>query len=97
MFRRAMEMGLKQFTPEIEAWKLEKRIDKLSAAGAITQELKSWAHKIRLEGNDAIHEVPKPSKEEAEELRLFTELLLMYLFTLPTRVRANLPAAPAAS
>lgn len=92
MFRRALDVGLKEFPSEIDAWKLEKRIDKLADAGLITKDLQQWAHKIRLEGNEAVHELDNPTKEQAGELRLFTELVLIYLFTLPARVKANLPA-----
>lgn len=92
MFRRALDVGLKEFPSEIEAWKLEKRIDKLADAGLITKDLKEWAHKIRLEGNEAVHEIENPTKEQAEELRLFTELVLTYLFTLPHKVKANMPS-----
>lgn len=91
MFRRALDVALKEFPSEIDAWKLEKRIDKLADAGLITKDLKQWAHKIRLEGNEAVHELQNPSKQQAEELRLFTELVLTYLFTLPEKVRANMP------
>jgi hypothetical protein len=90
MFRRALDVGLKQFPSDIEAWRLEKRIDKLADAGAITKDMQTWAHKIRLEGNEAVHELDNPSKEQATELKLFTELFLTYLFTLPARVKANL-------
>lgn len=91
MFRRSLDVALKQFPSDIEAWKLEKRIDKLADAGHITKDLKEWAHKIRLEGNEAVHEIENPTKEQAEELRLFTELVLTYLFTLPHKVKANMP------
>lgn len=90
MFRRALDVGLKQFPSEIEAWRLEKRIDKLADAGSITRDIQKWAHKIRLEGNEAVHELENPTKEQATELKLFTELLLTYLFTLPARVKANM-------
>lgn len=90
MFRRAIDIGLKQFNDDIDAWKLEKRIDKLAAEGLITQDMKTWAHKIRLEGNEAVHELDEPSKEQTEDLKLFTEMLLTYLYTLPAKVRQQL-------
>ncbi len=90
MFRRALELGLKQHTPEIDAWKLEKRIDKLAAAHRITPDMQQWAHKIRLEGNEAVHELEAPTKEQATDLQLFTEMLLLYLYTLPAKVQRQL-------
>lgn len=90
MFRRALEISLKNFSPEIEAWRLEKRIDKLADEGLITADLKTWAHKIRLEGNEAVHEEDEPTREAATELQLFTEMVMTYLYTLPAKVQANL-------
>jgi hypothetical protein len=92
MFRRAIDVGTKLLSDEINAWKLDKRIDALANAGLITKDLQTWAHKIRLEGNEAIHEIDEPTKEQATELQLFTELVLTYLYTLPAKVKANLPA-----
>ncbi|MGY0665807.1 DUF4145 domain-containing protein [Bordetella bronchiseptica] len=89
MFRRSLEIALKQFSPDIEAWKLEKRIDKLASLHLITQDMKDWAHEIRLVGNEALHEEDVPSKKEAEDLMMFSEMLLTYLYTLPAKVRAR--------
>jgi hypothetical protein len=91
MFRRAIDIGTKLFSAEVNAWKLDKRIDKLATEGLITKDLQTWAHKIRLEGNEAVHEIDEPTKEQATELQLFTELVLTYLYTLPEKVKANLP------
>jgi hypothetical protein len=63
MFRRAIDVGTKQFSQDVDVWKLEKRIDKLHSEGLITKDLKDWAHKIRLEGNEAIHEIDEPTKK----------------------------------
>ena len=93
MFRRTIDVATKQYSDEIQAWNLEKRIDKLAAAGLITKDLQQWAHKIRLEGNGALHELDEPTFEQATELELFTELMLTYLFTLPAKIRVNLEAA----
>ena len=49
MYRRAMEQGLKAFSPDVEAWKLERRIDTLAAQHRITPELQAWAHELRLD------------------------------------------------
>jgi hypothetical protein len=90
MFRRSIDVGTKEFNTDIDVWRLEKRIDKLADEGLITKDLQAWAHKIRLEGNEAIHEIDEPTKEQATELQLFTELVLTYLYTLPAKVKANL-------
>ncbi|WP_244141526.1 DUF4145 domain-containing protein [Burkholderia gladioli] len=90
MYRRCLEIALKNFSPDIDAWKLEKRIDKLEASGLITKDLKTWAHRVRLDGNDALHEEEEFTRESATELEEFTRLLLTYLYTLPERIRQRL-------
>ena len=73
------------------------RIDALATKGVITQDLREWAHQIRLDGNDAVHDEDPFKKEEAEELLDFTELFLTYVYTLPGRLAAKKrPHAPPA-
>jgi hypothetical protein len=91
MFRRTIDVATKQLSEEVRAWGLEKRIDKFAKEGLLTKGLQEWAHKIRLEGNEAMHELEEPTKEQAVELQLFTELMLTYLYTLPAKVKANNP------
>ena len=52
------------------------RIDALEAKGALTTDLKDWAHQVRLGGNEAAHDESPDSKAEAEELLDFAELYL---------------------
>lgn len=86
MFRKSLELGLKDLSPEVEAWKLEKRIDKLAAIGRLTEDLKDWAHELRLDGNDAMHAETETSKEDAIQTRELTRFILTYLYTLPQSV-----------
>jgi hypothetical protein len=90
MFRRAIDIATRAFSTEVTAWKLEKRIDKFSDEGLLTKDMRIWAHKIRLEGNEAIHEDAEPTAEQATELQLFTQLLLVYMYTLPAKVQASI-------
>jgi hypothetical protein len=87
MYRKAMEVALKGLSPEIEAWKIEKRIDKMAAEGLITNDLKDWAHELRLDGNDAVHE-DEMTKEVIDQMHSLCTFLLTYLFTLPEQVKA---------
>ncbi|OXI34532.1 hypothetical protein CFB89_07175 [Burkholderia sp. AU16741] len=96
MFRRCLEIALKEHSPDIEAWKLEKRIDKLFTEGRITVDLKEWAHRIRLEGNDALHEAEEFTPETAGEMMEFTRMVLMYLYTLPERIKLRIETVEAA-
>ena len=90
MFRRTIDVATKQFSDEVEAGNLAKRIDKLAEADLITKDLQAWAHKIRLEGNEALHEIDEPSLDQAKELQQFTEMMLVYMFTLPAKIKANI-------
>lgn len=86
MLRKSMEVALKQFAPDIEAWKLEKRIDKLAAENLITPALKDWAHELRLDGNEALHGTEPATEELATRMERLTYFLLTYLYTLPAQV-----------
>jgi hypothetical protein len=71
------------------------RIDALANKGALTNDLKDWAHEVRLGGNEAAHDETPYSKEEAEELLDFAELYLTYVYTLPGRLKERRDRAAA--
>ena len=71
------------------------RIDALANKGALTGDLKDWAHQVRLGGNDAAHDEDPYSKEEAEELLDFAELYLTYVYNLPGRLKERRDRAAA--
>lgn len=85
-YRRCMELALKGFAPDVDAWKLEKRIDKLAAENRITSDLKDWAHELRLDGNEAIHGDDEATAEITSQMHHLTYFLLTYLYTLPKQV-----------
>ncbi len=86
MFRRSLEIGLKLLDPKSSEFKLLNRIDRLASEGKITNAIKEWSHQIRLDGNDALHEIEELTNDDAEQLHLFTKYSLLYLFTLPKQV-----------
>lgn len=93
-FRKALELGLKDLSPEIEAWKLEKRINKMAEMGLLTSDLSEWAHQLRLNGNEAVHEGEVDASKqaliaEAKSTRELTKFVLTYLFTLPGQIKAT--------
>lgn len=95
-YRRCMEIALKQFAPDVEAWKLEKRIDKLAAENRITPAIQQWAHELRLDGNEALHGDEDATEEMVDQMHHLTYFLLTYLYTLPNQieeVRARRAAA----
>lgn len=87
MYRKAMELGLKVLSPDIAAWKIEKRIDKMAAEGLITKDLQDWAHELRLDGNDVLHE-DEATSEMIDQMHSLCKFLLTYLYTLPEQVKA---------
>ncbi len=86
-FRRALELGLKDLSPDIEASKLVRRIDRMADEGKLTPAIKEWAHKLRIDGNDAIHEIEETTAKEAMELENLTRFILIYLYSLPERIK----------
>lgn len=85
MFRKTVEGAVSHLQGERAAnVPLAARINALAdLPGA----MRDWADIIRLGGNKAAHADGAPVLEEVEQAREFTELLLLYAFTLPTRVR----------
>ena len=68
---------------------LNKRIDEAASKHLITEDMKKWAHQIRLEANDSRH--PEQDKElatqkEAEQCLEFAMALAEILFVLPAKV-----------
>ena len=82
MFRKTLDTGLKKIDPSAKGNLLD-RIKSAAETGKITQDMADWADRIRLDGNDAAHEEDPFTPQQAEELHLFTRLVMMYLFSLP--------------
>jgi hypothetical protein len=82
MFRKTLDIGTRALDHNLPD-NLNKRIDVLVASGMITMDMGNWAHQIRLGGNEAVHDDDEFSKDDAADLAAFTELFLMYAFTLP--------------
>ena len=93
MFRKALERATAKIGPDSKSFRnkrLSDRIDSLHSQGLITEAMKDWAHAIRLEGNEAAHEIDEPfTEEQASEMQQFTEVFLLYAFTLPERIRRS--------
>jgi hypothetical protein len=85
-YRRTMELALKAFAPDVEAWKLEKRIDKLAAEHRITLDMQDWAHELRLDGNEALHGTDDATEEIADQMHHLAHFLLVYLYQLPAQI-----------
>lgn len=86
MSRKSLEVAVKTLAPGLSG-NLYNRIEQLAQQNLITPDLKDWAHIIRDDGNVAAHEEEPVSPEFAQELLSFTEMFLMYTFTMPALVK----------
>lgn len=93
MFRKALDAATRELDQSSAGKPLARRIDLLAESGRLTPDLKEWAHLIRLDGNQGVHDDEELSAEEIEQLKDFTELFLIYAFTLPAQVSARKEAA----
>ena len=67
---------------------LKSRIHTLAERQLITPAMRDWAHLIRLDGNAATHEEDAVfTKDDAKQMREFTQMFLLCAFTLPESVR----------
>lgn len=66
-------------------------VEFLAASGYVSPKGRGWVDHIRKKGNEATHEIHLMSKEDAEDLISFTEMLLKFIFEFPNRVPASTP------
>ncbi|PJL13327.1 hypothetical protein B9Y72_11330 [Stenotrophomonas maltophilia] len=93
MYRKALDVATRELDAALAGKNLAPRIDALHKSGRLTDDLKEWAHLIRLDGNHGAHDDDELSMEEISQLASFTELFLTYTFTLPAQVAARKAAA----
>lgn len=68
-------------------------VEHLANSGYVPPNGRGWVDHIRSKGNEANHEIRLMSKEDAEELISFAEMLLKFIYEFPQRV----PKPPVAS
>jgi hypothetical protein len=61
-------------------------IEYLASAGYVPPNGKGWVDHIRKKGNEANHEITLMTKADAEELIVFSEMLLKFIYEFPKRV-----------
>jgi hypothetical protein len=61
-------------------------VDFLASKGYIPPDGKGWVDHMRSKGNEANHEIKVMSKEDAQELVSFLEMLLKFVFEFPARM-----------
>ena len=66
----------------------------LAAQGYVPPNGRGWVDHIRKKGNEANHEIALMSKTDAEELVLFIEMLLKFMYEFPNKIPAQNPLRP---
>ena len=87
--RKTLEISTKGIDQSLASKPLARRIDDLHASGKLTQDIKDWAHEIRLNGNEATHDEDPFTSEQVDSLRKFVEAYLRYTYSLPALVAEN--------
>jgi hypothetical protein len=67
----------------------------LAEQGYIPPNGKHWVDHIRIKSNEANHEIAMMSKDEAEKLITFVQMMLKFIYELPNVVPAPVVPAPA--
>lgn len=90
MFRKVLQRATTELGPDTGKYKekkLKARIKSLADQQLITPAMAEWADFLRDEGNEATHEEEEEfTQEQARQMKDFTELFLIYAFTLPADV-----------
>ena len=69
-----------------EGLKFIEYVEYLATNGFIPPNGKSWVDHIRKKGNEATHEIALMTQADSNELIVFTEMLLKFIFEFPNRV-----------
>jgi DNA-directed RNA polymerase subunit RPC12/RpoP len=64
-------------------------VDYLTKQGYVPPDGKEWVDHIRTVGNEANHEIMLATKDLAEEILSFAEMLLKFIYEFPHRVRSR--------
>ncbi|WEK56473.1 MAG: DUF4145 domain-containing protein [Candidatus Brevundimonas phytovorans] len=86
MFRSSLDIATKTMADAPEGATFFKRLEWLHTNHRITPDMWAWADRVRIEGNEALHDPEDFTEEEAKPLRLFTETFLKYVFELPGEI-----------
>jgi Domain of unknown function (DUF4145) len=63
-------------------------VNYLAEKGFVPPNGRGWVDHIRSKGNEANHEIQLMTQEDAEELILFSEMLLKFIYEFPSKVPA---------
>jgi hypothetical protein len=83
--RSVLDMATAQLLQGTPEKVLMRRIERLHADGVITKPIADWAHQIRIDGNESVHE----GRGEVEDARVYVQFLKIFLnvaFSLPMAI-----------
>lgn len=89
MFRKTLDVSTKQLRPDLAKKVLFDRIEAMVKSADLTPAMGQWSHRIRLDGNDAIHDEDPETEKDATATKQFTEAFLTYSYSLPALVSAG--------
>ena len=61
-------------------------VEYLATNGYVPPNGRGWVDHIRLKGNEATHEIAIMSQQDADDLILFSEMLLKFIYEFPNRI-----------
>ena len=61
-------------------------VEYLAAAGYVPPNGRGWVDHIRKKGNEATHEIVIMQQQDAQNLLLFSEMLLKFIYEFPKKV-----------
>ncbi len=79
-----------------EGLSFQKYVEYLDAKHFIPPDGKEWVDHIRTKGNEANHEIVIMKQSDAEDLIIFIEGLLKFIYEFPSRVRKATPPSETA-
>jgi len=68
-----------------------KYVEYLAGKGYVPPNGQGWVDHIRKKGNEANHEIALMSKSDADDLILFIEMLLKFMYEFPNKIPAGTP------
>jgi hypothetical protein len=89
MFRKTLDVATKHLRPDLGKNSLYDRIESMVKGGDLTSAMGEWSHRIRLDGNDAIHGEEPETEDDANASQRFAEAFLTYSYSLPSLVRGG--------
>ena len=72
-----------------EGLKFIEYIDYLEKNNYLPPKGRDWVDHIRKKGNEATHEIAIMTKEDAEELIIFVEMLMKFIYEFPSIIKSK--------